>query len=249
MKELSEKHIKSRAIKILTLLKRFYSLRELQETLGIPFQALWRYVNLSSYPEQETAEKILKKVNENKLIERALDKLLKEIEKDPLLLISRPSFISLYSFLVVSEIGKEKVDIVVPLSVASIPHATTIALELGCPICPVLKEYPLLERGIITFQVNNIARKTLEIYGIPKNCLKQRPKILLIDLFIYDLPKLESFIKEVVEGRASIVKVFALKMSDSAKDFLKRNSIDFKEIVDAKGSNFYIDVNFKLNTR
>ncbi len=231
MNEMAEKHLKSRVIKILTILKRFYSLRELQEMLGIPFQALWKYINLSSLPEQETAEKILKKIREKMLIEKTLEMFMKEAKKEPLLLMLKPNFISFFSFLAITEMNKEKFDLIIPFSIASIPHATAVALETGALVCPILKEQPLIERGVLTFQVYNSVNNLLEIYTIPKSCFKQKPKVLIMDLILNDYYKVRSFVKEIAEGRVFTIHVLALKISQEIKFFLKENEINYKEVI------------------
>lgn len=43
---------KASVIKLLTLLNYRYSLRDLQELLGIPYQTLWKYVSLTCMPEE-----------------------------------------------------------------------------------------------------------------------------------------------------------------------------------------------------
>jgi len=46
---------RSRALEILDVLNYFYSLRRLEGLLNIPFQILWRYVNLLNVPEEKNS--------------------------------------------------------------------------------------------------------------------------------------------------------------------------------------------------
>ena len=227
----AEKNVKSQAVRILTILKNFYSLRELQEILGVPFQALWKYISLNSMPERETAERILSRIRERKLIERALKSFVDEAAKDPYNFVSRPSFISLFAFMAVSEIGREKVDVVMATSEASIPHATAISLELGSLLCPIMRDVPLVERNVLTFHYYDSVNKVLRIYAIPKSCFRQRPRILLVDLYLCDRAKVSSLIKSVIEGRAREVRAFSLKVCDDVKEIFLSNNISFSEIL------------------
>jgi hypothetical protein len=109
--------------------------------------------------------------------------------------------------------------------------ATAIALEIGSVLCPVLREQPFIERGVLTFHVYDPINKVLEVYGVPKGCFKQKSKVLIVDLMLCNLPKLSSLIKEVLEGRAVVMKVLSLTMCPEVKEFLNRNGIPYKEIV------------------
>ncbi len=61
---------KSSIIKLLSVLNYRYSLRDLQSLLGIPYQTLWKYISLTTMPEEETSRKILQRVEELKLIDK-----------------------------------------------------------------------------------------------------------------------------------------------------------------------------------
>ncbi|MCX8209383.1 MAG: hypothetical protein N3G79_07070, partial [Sulfolobales archaeon] len=62
------KNVKLTAFNLLRLLKFFYSFKELEKRLGMPSQVLWRYVTLRATPEKDTAQKILAKIKEQRLV-------------------------------------------------------------------------------------------------------------------------------------------------------------------------------------
>ena len=57
---------------VLSLLRYAYSLRSLEEALGVPAQVLWRYTRLIAVPEKETARRLLALIGEKRLLEDAL---------------------------------------------------------------------------------------------------------------------------------------------------------------------------------
>lgn len=56
----------------LSLLRYAYSLRSLEETLGVSAQVLWRYTRFMAVPEKETARRLLALIREKRLLEDAL---------------------------------------------------------------------------------------------------------------------------------------------------------------------------------
>jgi hypothetical protein len=70
------KNTKFMVFTLLRILKYFYSFKQLEDRLGISSQVLWRYVTLRVTPEKQTAEKILAKINEEKLVEEIISRML-----------------------------------------------------------------------------------------------------------------------------------------------------------------------------
>ncbi|NHW44679.1 MAG: hypothetical protein HA491_02975, partial [Candidatus Verstraetearchaeota archaeon] len=127
-----KRSVRSRVLELLHALNFFYSLRDLEEVLGVPFQSLWRYVNLLSVPEEKTTEKILSKIQELNLVEGAVRKALSDADVEIWSLAREPSFLRLFSLIIEELVEKEgvEVDVVVPLSEYAIPLASVVSMEL-----------------------------------------------------------------------------------------------------------------------
>lgn len=91
---------RSRVLNLLHALNYFYSLRDLEEIIGVSFQNLWRYVNLLSVPEEKTTEKILSKIQELNLVEETVRKALSDADVEIWSLAREPSFLRLFSLII-----------------------------------------------------------------------------------------------------------------------------------------------------
>ncbi len=181
-------------LKLISILNSFYSLRELEALLGIPFQSIWRYVNFKSIPRKDTAYRILNRVKELRLINTIFLDLLSK-HSDIVSLSSDLRFLKLLSLLVHELMGKDRVDVVLPLSLEAIPIAVVISLEMNANICFVyegnLKLHPS-EKYIISHYVSKDNEP--KIITIPQQCLKPRAKVVLVDVVASDVNKLVSLL-------------------------------------------------------
>ena len=74
--ELEEaKNPKRLLLDMLRILTYFYSFRQLEKKLGFPMQTLWKYHTLRTILEKETAIKILKRIQESRIVEETISEL------------------------------------------------------------------------------------------------------------------------------------------------------------------------------
>jgi len=127
---------RSKTLEILSVLNSFYSLRRLEVLFGIPYQVLWRYINLLNVPEEKTAEKIVETANRLRLLEKAAEEAYVKFEGDVYRLARHPGFIKLCSLLIESAVKELGVNYVYSASSEAVPLASAAAVKLEAEVCP-----------------------------------------------------------------------------------------------------------------
>ncbi|MEM0320365.1 MAG: hypothetical protein QXS67_03020 [Candidatus Nezhaarchaeales archaeon] len=210
---------RSRVLNILHVLNYFYSLRDLEEMLGVPFQNLWRYVNLLSVPEEKTAEKILSRIQELNLIEETVRKVLLDTDVEIWSLAREPSFLRLFS-LVIEELVEDRVDVVVPLSEYAIPLASIVAMELERPLCPVMLHNVRGEKeGFYVAHYTSCKSGELRMIALPRRSLHGKESALMIDIVVDELDHIETVAG--IMKRAKIDQQYLIAIQLSKDIYLK----------------------------
>ncbi|MEM4576452.1 MAG: hypothetical protein QW701_03175 [Candidatus Nezhaarchaeales archaeon] len=208
----------SRVIDMLRALNCFYSLRDLEEVLDVPFQNLWRYVNLLSVPEEKTIEKIMSRVRELKLIEETIGRVLSDPDVDIWSLAREPGFLRLFS-LVIEELAEGlKVDVIVPLSYYALPLASVVAMDLETAICPVTTYGARSEReGFYTAHYISSRDGELRMIAIPRRSLHGRERALLIDVVVDDLNLVEAVVGVIKRAKIEEQLLVAIQMAKEVR--------------------------------
>ncbi len=222
-------------VRLLNALKGFYTFRKLEELLGIPSQVLWRYTSLINIPEKNTAEKIIKKIEEEKLVEKVINSIA---------IVNRYGFVNSLNFCYnigfLNIVGYKawkftkgtEIDIVMSTSRNGDPLATIVAEWLKAKICPV-KRLPLIdnEKYVSENFISSTTNQYSQIY-IPKDFLEKNKKILIVEDILNKgnstkaLVIILSKLKIHVWGILTIVS-----LSDEWKNSLKIYGIDNFEIL------------------
>ena len=178
---------------LLNIMNHYYSLRDIERMLGIPFQVLWRYVNFITVPEGKTADKILSKVRDEGIISKLIMKSLMN-STIPKLLRS-PGFIKLFSFVVADFIGRTRINVIFPLSEAAITLATGVSLTIDAEVCVIGSRVLYDRKGFVaTYYVLSSTKHEVESMIIPKSCLKEGSSALLVDVILshVDIDKIKA---------------------------------------------------------
>jgi len=217
-----KRSVRSRVLELLHALNFFYSLRGLEEALGVPFQSLWRYVNLLSVPEEKTTEKILSRIQELNLVEEAVRKALSEADVEIWSLAREPSFLRLFSLIIEELVEKEgvEVDVVVPLSEYAIPLASIVSMELEKALCPVMTCNVKNEKeGFYVAHYTSCKDKGLRVIAMPKRGLQGKESALMLDIVLEDPNHVEAV--SGIMRRAKIDKQSLIVIQLSREAYLK----------------------------
>ncbi len=217
---------KAGVIKLLTLLNYRYSLRDLQTMLGIPYQTLWKYVTLVNMPEEKTSAKIVDRIEELNLLEKFVRETVEEARNDPYDIVRKPGFLTLFTMMVKNVLYDVKVGVIVPMSEYALMLATALSLELRCDVCPALANHPLKRcKGFFTtcFTDNE---KHVSV-AVPKHCLKNKNRALLVDVVLQDTDKVEAFLGLLRSARVEVSGVAAVISGKNVEEFVKGMGFKF----------------------
>jgi len=214
---------RAEVLRLLNVLRGYYSLRDLQDLLGVPYQTLWKYVNLLSVPEERTCEKILARIAELNLLDRLIKEEVSRAQEGILHLTHSPGFLHLFSLTARSFLKGSKATLVIPLSEAGTTLAVAVAVELNIVVCPVMSNPPLDRRGY--YLISYGAGDHLMMLALPKSCVKEKARALLVDAEIRNYEKVEVFTYILRHARAVLQGVMAIKMSKEVREKLEEAGI------------------------
>ncbi|MEM4700001.1 MAG: hypothetical protein QXT74_03510 [Candidatus Nezhaarchaeales archaeon] len=204
--EEESKNIKLTAFNLLRLLKFFYSFKELERRIGVPSQVLWRYVTLRATPERDTAQKILARIEEQKLVEEAISEVILE-SKEPWLLLSNPGILELSALKLVEEFGRSKAEVVLstpdPYSAAL---AAVASIYLKARLCIPSR---ILYSNSVIVESYEASSGVLDVIAIPRKSVPNKSKVLITTMTMH-LPPLGAAINLVLKSGSELVGVFSV---------------------------------------
>ena len=216
---------RAEVIRLLNVLRGYYSLRDLQGLLGVPYQTLWKYVNLLSVPEERTCERILSRISELNLVERVVKEEISRNEGSVWSLTRKSGFLLLFALAARSFLKGARVSTVVPMSELGIALGAAVAVELHIDICPALSNPPVEKRGhlIITYESHG---KVVAL-ALPRACLKEKGRVLLVDPLIEDFERVKAFTYALRHARTSLHGIMAIKIGGAVKERLQEEGIRY----------------------
>ncbi len=204
---------KAYALKILNIMRHYYSLRDIEKILDLPAQTIWKYVNLVAVPEEKTVAKIISKVSELRIIDKLVDESIREFRENPVNVLSRPGFLKLFSYVAEIFVGDAKIDLVMPISSGAMILSSYLATELLSAICPFI-ERPIQDRKgyAVTYYTDD---NGIKFIALPKSCLKDRSTVLLVDIALEELSKLRGVSEILSRARMRIYGLVAIDASEA----------------------------------
>lgn len=204
--EEESKSLKLTAFNLLRLLKFFYSFKELEKRLGVPSQVLWRYVTLRATPEKDTAQKILSRIKEQRMVEEAVSEIIVE-SKEPWLLLSNPGILELSALKLVEEFGKAKAEVVLstpdPYSAAL---AAVASIYLKARLCIPSR---ILYSNNILVESYQASSGVLDVVAIPRKSMPGKSRVLVTTVTLHQ-PLFEATINLAAKSYAELVGVFLM---------------------------------------
>ncbi len=212
---------RSKSLEILDILNSFYSLRRLEVLLGIPYQVLWRYINLLNDPEEKTAEKIVETVKRLRLLEKAAEEAYEKFEGDIYRLARYAGFIKLCSLLIESAVKELGVNYVYSASSEALPLASAVAVKLEAEVCPITCYFRCEGKGVATIHYISRAHGEIRFITVPKSCLQSERKAIIVDIVVDDLDKLSALKTLMAKFKVKPLALVALQTQHSILELEK----------------------------
>ncbi|MDK6028164.1 hypothetical protein QPL79_02135 [Ignisphaera sp. 4213-co] len=206
-------------VKILKALNRFFSLRDLEQVLDVPFQSLWKYVNLIGLPSEEVVESISTKLAKLRIVDEILANEAKKFRSNPYSLSMNMGFLELYALKIAASLKNFDIDVVVSLSQEASTLATLVSNETGADLCIPLPNENLNPELIKVISYYSTASKKMKMLIYPRNCVKEEKKVFLSDLILIDLDKFEA-VNALIKSKDS--KVFGIATIYISKNALEK---------------------------
>jgi len=229
----SEGNLKFTLFKVLNALKHFYSFKELEERLGVSAQILWRYVSLRSVPERVTAERLLQRIEDEKLIDEAFERAIRDSE-EPWQVLSSPGIMELAELKVISTLKGDKVNIVITGSDGySTAFGAILADALHARLCVASRSPHSRHLIVKSYKVSQDYYDTLIF---PRECIQRRGRALLVSVDGDKASQISALIDVANMRQVSIAGVLAIFGSESKiRDLVKsKTGSDAKVLVLAK---------------
>ncbi len=201
-------------ISYLRCARKFFSNRELAETLEIPEPVLSRYVTGKSLPNERNSELLLEKIRKLKLVRRILEAKI-EIGRDKLVNLHRvifdTPFLRMASIDAYLEYEDANIDGVVTAAVNGVPLATLVAEILQTDLCIAKRER---DAGEIEYYSVDIvypppSPRRVSFY-VPKRLVANKKRVLVVDDLICSGKTLDALAKLMEKSGSKIVGLYAL---------------------------------------
>jgi|GEM_PF-849396 hypothetical protein len=229
----SEGNLKFTLFKVLNALKHFYSFKELEERLGVSAQILWRYVSLRSVPERVTAERLLQRIEDEKLIDEAFERAIKDSE-EPWQVLSSPGIMELAELKVISTLKGDRVNVVITGPDGySTAFGAILADALHARLCVASRSPHSRHLIVKSYKVSQDYYDTLIF---PRECIQRRGRALLVSVDGDKASQISALIDVANMRQVSIAGVLAIFGSESKiRDLVKsKTGSDAKVLVLAK---------------
>ncbi|MEM0006331.1 MAG: hypothetical protein QXJ22_01705 [Ignisphaera sp.] len=221
-----KKSEKIRILKMLKALNFFYSLRELEEMLNIPFQSLWKYVNFIGVPSDEIANEIIERISKSRIVENTLVEMAKSNSNNYYSLVRNIGFIELFTLVVEEMLRKLNIDIdcIFSLSQEGAPIATSLALELGSEICFPLTNRNIREDVAKIVWYYSYSEREYKYMLIPRECIHRDERVHIVDVAMDDSEKLKLIISLMRTNGVEVVGFSTVYISSECLKVLEENN-------------------------
>lgn len=205
------------AVKLLCSLKEVYTFKELEELLGIPAQALWRYTSFSHFPERQTSRRIIEAIRSQSLVEKALQKALlgKQGVFEEWRLLFNPRVLNLIGYLAWRKLSDREVDLVLTYPERNAAIAAVLAEWLSAGVCIASERGRVSWGRLLTSQYLSSERGEIVYVHAPKDALEKDSKVLIVESTTASLEPLSALLSLVEQAKAHLSAVLVvLALSD-----------------------------------
>ncbi|MEM0017113.1 MAG: hypothetical protein QXJ48_02430 [Candidatus Korarchaeum sp.] len=201
------------SVRLLSSLKGFFTLKELESKLEIPYQVIWRYISLKNTPEKTTAKKIIERIEKLNLIEEALRRNLRVNRFNYIeswRFMNNYKFLDLMGYVISSFVGDEEVDLLLASPQTSLPLALIASDWIGARALSCLEHADLSAEYYLSSSYLSLDRgRVVELY-LPAQGVRNNDKVILVRDVVKDLASLEAIMDLMAESGAKLWGVFSI---------------------------------------
>lgn len=224
------KHLKRnekiKILKILRALNYIYSLRYLESLIDISYQNLWKYVNMLAIPSDEVAIDILNKLNNLKIVDKAITDIINNNRNNIYKIASDIGFLSLYVLKIEDSLKEYDIGIAIPLSEYSVPFSTILSWELGLRLCTPIFSRKVREPKIKIMWYYSQQENELELFLLPKTCIDEESEALLVDISLNDIEKLKAVLQLLKSSEISVKAIVTIYIGKECLEFLDKTNVN-----------------------
>lgn len=217
------------SVRLLSSLKGFFTLKELESKLGIPYQVIWRYISLKNTPEKNTARKIIERIESLNLIEEALRRNLRVNRHNYIetwRLMSNYKFLDLMGYVISSFVGEEEVDLILSYPSTSFPLALIASDWLGTKAINCVEQADLSVESYLKSSYTSVERRRVVELYVPAQAIGLNDKVVLVRDVVKDLASLEAILDIISDAGAKLWGVFSIiSLSDEWEEKLDKFGI------------------------
>jgi len=204
--------VKVLTMRLLSALKDFYTFKELEEILGIPYQMLWRYTNFLTTPEEGTARRLVQIIREKRLIENAFEKSFAKVKdlSDIWDIVKNIGFLDLVAFEALELLNGEEVDGVLAFPEEAGILGAVIAHWVRGNICVTTRSVSLGDAVVEYFREDSLS---LNFISVSRGCIPRKGRVVLATILLYNRELLEAaatVVKKSGAQPAALVSIFAV---------------------------------------
>ncbi len=218
MSEVSEvvhplrRDVKVLAMKLLSALKDFYTFKELEDILGVPYQMLWRYTSFLTTPEEGTAKRLMQVIREKKLIESTFERSFARTRDlgDIWSVVKNIGFLDLVSFEALELLDGEGADGVLAFPEESGILGAVIAHWIRGDVCVTTRTVSPGEALVEYYRDGTMG---LNFIAVSRGCIPKKGKVVLATILLNNKELLEAAVTAVRKSGAqpvALVAVFAV---------------------------------------
>ncbi len=213
-------------------------MKELEEMLEIPYQVIWRYINLKSTPERTTARKIIGKIEELDLIDRTLERNLIVNSHgyiETWRFLNSFNFLELMGYQVAKFVGEEEINTIVSYPPSASSLAVISSDWLKSKACISLDHPDLsVEFYYRASHVSHDKGRMVDVY-LPGSIIKRGDRVLLVRDVLKNLESIGAILEILGSIGADLWGIFSiLSVSDEWMESAEKYGIErvkvFKEI-------------------
>ncbi len=201
------------AIKLLRVLRKYYTYRELEEFFGIPAPSIWKYISGKILPTIEKARRILNIIIEKKIVTDLLGKLIKIVDggiidlNDIIYDIGVMKLVGLEAYYYFRE---EEPTIILSIEVDGIPVALSVAEYFNAKTVIVKKRPEASLREYLEYNLMSRDLPVITKLYVPKDPFTRKDRVLIVDDLLRTGRTCRALVEMVKNTKSELAGIFSV---------------------------------------